>query len=143
MGIAVRCLGGEHAVAAGTYISTQCAARVSRGRRKRLKGKARRSFLKKRTKKLLPVSARIYGSHLDSSLDATDKSFLLLFFQKRSPFLLVLPYARLGTYDTDMSNAPTIALMARELHFQISILILAAALTHRHGVADGYEQPTR
>jgi hypothetical protein len=40
------------------------------------------SFLKKRNKKLLPVSGGMGGSYLTSLLRATDKSFLFLFFKK-------------------------------------------------------------
>jgi len=40
------------------------------------------SFLKKRTKKLLLLFGNIIGSCLARLLEATSKSFLLLFFKK-------------------------------------------------------------
>jgi len=41
-----------------------------------------RSFLKKRTKKLLSIAGSIPAAWLNSSPDAKCKSFLLLFFKK-------------------------------------------------------------
>jgi hypothetical protein len=40
------------------------------------------SFLKKRTKKLLPVAGSINAPGLNGALDATVKSFLVLFFKR-------------------------------------------------------------
>jgi hypothetical protein len=45
------------------------------------------SFLKKRSKKLLPVAASRRSKRANSSLRATAKSFLVLFFKKE----LLLP----------------------------------------------------
>jgi len=48
-------------------------------------------FLKKRTKKLLSVSRSIRAAGSALLVEATEKSFLLLFFKKE-----VLPYATSG-----------------------------------------------
>jgi hypothetical protein len=47
-----------------------------------MKVEGRCSFLKKRTKKLLPVSGNTERPWAGSGLRATDKSLLLLFFRK-------------------------------------------------------------
>jgi hypothetical protein len=45
------------------------------------------SFLKKRTKKRLSIADSIHASRINDWSDATDKSFLLLFFKKEESFL--------------------------------------------------------
>jgi len=53
------------------------------------------SFLKKRNKKLLPVSCATEFTRLNSLSHATDKSFLVLFFKKELlPFCL--PFFEVG-----------------------------------------------
>jgi hypothetical protein len=54
--------------------------------------KARRSFLKKRTKKLLSIRSVLETTISQSVAAPTDKSFLLLFFKKEA-----LPFFVLGT----------------------------------------------
>jgi hypothetical protein len=48
--------------------------------------KERTSFLKKRSKKLLPIARFGRAPRVDSVLPETDKSFLLLFFKKEDLF---------------------------------------------------------
>jgi hypothetical protein len=47
-----------------------------------LQHKESSSFLKKRTKKLLSVSGSTEATRMGPRLQATDKSFLVLFFKK-------------------------------------------------------------
>jgi len=60
--------------------------------------KVRRSFLKKRTKKLLSVSDSTEFTRPKSVPVAMDKSFLLLFFKKEGLCCLYFPSAYLGSY---------------------------------------------